>query len=124
MFSRIGALFIALALCGTAVNAVASDTYDKEATEVSLKRAARQVKQNCGLAKDANGKAAGPWGTTKVSVVLGHNGHSKISTVPSPFEGTPTGRCTVQAFSNLTFPPWAGADITVEWDVELVEPKN
>ena len=43
-------------------------TYDKEAVEVVLKRAARQVKANCGAATDEDGKATGPWGI-KVSIV-------------------------------------------------------
>ena len=98
------------------------DQYDKEATEVVLKRAARQVKANCGNAKDEDGKATGPWGKVNVSVQLGHNGRGKGASIPAPFEGKPTGRCAVQAFSNLTFPPWSGDDTTVEWEVEIVEP--
>jgi hypothetical protein len=98
------------------------DQYDKEGTEVVLKRAARQVKANCGQAKDDSGKASGPWGKVNVSVQLGHNGRGKGASIPAPFEGKPTGRCAVQAFSNLTFPPWSGDDTTVEWEVEIVEP--
>jgi hypothetical protein len=99
------------------------DQYDKEATEVVLKRAARQVKANCGHAKDDAGKATGPWGKVNVSVQLGHNGRGKGASVPAPFEGKPTGKCAVQAFSNLTFPPWSGDDTTVEWEVEIPEPR-
>lgn len=99
-----------------------SDQYDKEATEVVLKRAARQVKDNCGQAKDENGKAVGPWGKTTIQVMLGHNGHSKGTTVPAPFQGKPTGNCVEKAFSKLTFPPWAGADTQIDWEIELVEP--
>ena len=36
-----------------------ADQYDREATEVVLRRSARQVKENCGAAKDEDGKAAG-----------------------------------------------------------------
>ncbi|MBX3219257.1 MAG: hypothetical protein KF795_01985 [Labilithrix sp.] len=99
-----------------------TDQYDKEATEVVLKRAARQVKENCGQAKDEDGKAVGPWGKTTIQVALGRNGHSKGTTVPSPFQGRPTGNCVEKAFTNLTFPPWNGADTQVDWEVELVEP--
>jgi hypothetical protein len=99
-----------------------SDQYDKEAIEVVLKRAARQVKDNCGHAKDDNGKATGPWGKTTIQVQLGHNGHSKGTTVPGPYQGKPTGNCVEKAFTNLTFPPWAGADTQVDWEVELIEP--
>lgn len=103
-------------------SAYAGDHYDKEGTEVVLKRAARQVKDNCGHAKDDTGKAAGPWGKTKVSVKLGHNGHSKGATVGAPFDGKPTGKCAVAAFANLTFPPWSGPDEMVDWDVEIPQP--
>jgi hypothetical protein len=99
-----------------------TDVYDKEATEVALKRAARQVKDNCGHAKDENGKAIGPWGKVTLQVQLGHNGHSKGITVPPPYQGKPSGNCVEKAFTNLTYPPWAGADTEVAWEVEIVEP--
>ncbi|WP_394847479.1 hypothetical protein LZC95_08445 [Pendulispora brunnea] len=101
-----------------------TDSYDKEATEVVLKRAARQVKDNCGSAKDENGKASGPWGKTMVTVNLGHNGRSKGATVGAPFDGKPTGRCATQAFANLVYPPWAGGDTTVQWEVDIAAPKD
>lgn len=101
-----------------------SDEYDREATEVVLKRAARQVKENCGHATDENGKAVGPWGKATVQVTLGANGHSKGTTVPAPFQGKPTGNCLEKAFANLTFPPWAGSDTQVDWEVEIVEPQK
>jgi hypothetical protein len=106
----------------TAAPARRSDEYDKEQTEIALKRAARQVAANCGHAKDDNGKAAGPWGKVNMSVVLGHNGHSKGATIPSPYDGKPVGNCAIKAFTNLIFPPWGGADTTVDWEVEIVQP--
>lgn len=99
-----------------------ADQYDKAATDVVLKRAARQVKDNCGHAKDADGKAVGPWGKATVMVQLGRHGHSKGVTVPPPFQGNPTGNCVERAFSNLTFPPWSGSDAEVAWEVEIDEP--
>ena len=99
-----------------------SDEYDKEATEVVLKRAARQVKQNCGAATDDEGKASGPWGSGSMKLILGRNGHLKEATIGPPFEGKPTGRCAVQAFSRLTYPPWAGSDMTLDWPVEIEPP--
>jgi hypothetical protein len=100
-----------------------SDQYDKEHTDIVLNRSARQVKANCGQATDDNGKAAGPFGKVTINVMLGHNGRSKGVTVPAPFDGTPPGRCITQAFSNLTFPPWGGADTPVDIEVEVVKPK-
>jgi len=99
-----------------------SDQYDKEATEVVLKRAARQVKENCGAAKDDNGKATGPWGKATIQVQLGHNGRSKGLTVPAPYQGKVTGNCIEKAFANLTYPPWGGQDAQVDWEVEVVQP--
>lgn len=98
--------------------------YDKDAVEIALKRAARQVKSACGSATDSDGKAAGPWGSTKVSVTIGRNGHIKQVTVPSPYDGKPVGDCIVHAFQKGQFPPYAGSsDATIEWDVEVVQPK-
>jgi hypothetical protein len=98
------------------------DVYDKEETEIVLARAARQVKANCGFAKDEDGNAKGPWGKTAVTVNLGHNGHIRGVTIPAPFEGKPAGKCALQAFSNLTFPPWSGPDTSVDWPIEIAQP--
>jgi hypothetical protein len=98
--------------------------YDKEAVDVQLKRAGRQVKANCGAATDDDGKAAGPWGSTKVSVVLGRNGHVKQVTIPSPYDGKPVGLCVVHAFQKIQFPPYAGStDVVLDWDIEITQPK-
>jgi hypothetical protein len=105
-------------------SAFAGDNYDKEATEIVLNRAARQVLANCGFAKDEEGKEVGPWGKTSVSVTLGHNGHTRSVTIPEPFDQKPTGKCAVKAFANLTFPPWSGPDETVEWPVEIKQPRK
>lgn len=96
--------------------------YDKESTEIVLKRSARQVKDNCGAAKDETGKATGPWGKLTIQVALGRNGHSKGVTVPAPYDGKAPGKCIMQAFSNLQYPPWAGTDTSIDWEVELVKP--
>jgi hypothetical protein len=98
------------------------EVYDKEETEIVLKRAARQVNANCGAATNEDGKATGPWGKGTVTIVLGHNGHSKSATMAPPFDGKPPGKCTVQAFSNMTFPPWGGADMTLDWEVDIAQP--
>lgn len=99
--------------------------YDKEAVEVQLKRAARQVKGHCGSASDEDGKRNGPWGQTKASVVLGRNGHVKQVTVPAPYDGKPVGVCVTHAFQKLIFPPYAApSDAVIDWDIEIVEPKK
>jgi hypothetical protein len=121
MRSPIALLLAASAVVSTA--AYAGDTYDKDETEVVLKRAARQVHDNCGMATNEDGKRAGPWGKTNITVLLGHNGHSKEVTIPEPFNDKPTGKCAVKAFSLLTFPPWNGPDTSVDWPIEIPPPK-
>src|ERR1700723_1280531 len=88
---------------------VGGPSYDRASLEVVLKRAARQVKANCGAATDDNGTASGPWGKAVVTVKLGHNGHSKDGTIPAPFDGKATGNCALKAFGNLIYEPFAGS---------------
>jgi len=100
-------------------------SYDKDAIEAERKRAAKQVKGACGSATDEEGKATGPWGKITATVTLGRNGHVKQVTLPSGYDGKPAGVCVVNAFQKIQFPPYAGSsDATVEWDVELVQPKH
>ena len=99
--------------------------YDRDAVEVQLKRAARQIKSACGSATDDEGKATGPWGATKVTITLGRNGHVKDVKVPAAYDGKPAGLCVVNAFQKAQYPPYGGStDVTVDWDVELVAPKK
>jgi hypothetical protein len=109
---------------GDSTAAASATPYDKDAVNVELKRAARQVKANCGTATDDDGKANGPWGKTQASVVLGRNGHVKRVSVPAPYDGKPVGECVVDAFQRIQFPPYAGSsDVTVDWDIEITHPK-
>ncbi|MDP9033695.1 MAG: hypothetical protein M3O50_02730 [Myxococcota bacterium] len=105
--------------------ATGKSSYDRESVEVELRRAARQVKANCGSATDGEGNMIGPWGTTKASVVLGRNGHVKQVTVPPPYDGKAVGVCIVHSFEKIQFPPYAaGSDVSVDWEVEIVQPKH
>jgi hypothetical protein len=97
--------------------------FDKDLTYDLLKRAARQIKANCGSSTDDNGKAMGPWGGTKVSITLGRNGHVTKVDVPSPYDGKPVGKCAQNTFLGIQFPPYSGdSDKVVEWEVEFVPP--
>jgi hypothetical protein len=98
------------------------NTYDKEQTEIPLRRAARQAKANCGLAKDESGIATGPWGKLNITVTLGHNGHLRSSIVPAPYADKPVGKCIEKAFAGIVFPTWEGSDIDLDWEVEVVKP--
>src|SRR5207302_10071796 len=108
-----------------APSASSGSPYDRDAVDAEMKRAARQVKSNCGSATDEAGEATGPWGRATVSVVLGRNGHVKKASVPAPYDGKPVGICISHAFEKIQFPPYAGSDdVTVQWDVELVAPRH
>ena len=98
------------------------NTYDKDGTEVALKRASRAVKDSCGDARDESGAATGPWGKVTIHLVLGRAGRVKEVTVPASHADKPAGRCISNAFSGLVFPPWAGDDTPLDWEVELVQP--
>jgi hypothetical protein len=100
-------------------------SYDKDAVDAQLKRAAKQIKDNCGSASDEDGNKGGPWGSTTASVVLGRNGHVHEVTVPSPYSGKPVGDCVVNSFRKIQFPPYGGStDVTLSWDIQIVEPKH
>ena len=75
-----------------------------------------------GAARDDDGKQTGPWGKTKISLTLGRNGRMKGVQLPSNYENKAAGRCIVNAFQGLIFPPWGGQDTTIDWEVELVQP--
>lgn len=104
---------------------VAAGSYDKEAVEAQLKRAAKQVRANCGAASDEDGAKTGPWGTTTAKIVLGRNGHVREVTVPAPYSGKPVGDCVVNSFRKIQYPPYnAPSDASVNWDIQIVEPKQ
>lgn len=97
--------------------------YDKQMVDQKLARAAAQVKDHCGQATEEDGKRHGPWGKTKVTVVVDNNGRSRDTTIPAPYDGTAVGRCATNAFNGFQYPPFAGAqDQKVDVDVELVKP--
>jgi hypothetical protein len=99
--------------------------YDKDSVEIELKRAARQIKANCGSATDDSGASPGPWGKTAASITLGRNGHVKDVGVPAPYDGAPDGVCAANAFKKIQFPPYSSSsDVVIEWDIELVKPKH
>ena len=99
--------------------------YDKDAVDIELKRAVRQVKANCGTVTDDTGQATGPWGQTTAHIVLGRNGHVKQVTVPAPYDGKVVGLCVVHAFQKIQFPPYNGSsDAAVDLDIEIVQPKK
>ncbi|HXN30256.1 MAG TPA: hypothetical protein VN894_00280, partial [Polyangiaceae bacterium] len=47
---------------------VSAGSYDKEAVDAQLKRAAKQVRANCGAASDEEGAKTGPWGSTAATI--------------------------------------------------------
>lgn len=104
---------------------IVAGSYDKEAVDAQLKRAAKQVRANCGAASDEDGAKTGPWGATTATIVLGRNGHVREVTVPAPYSGKPVGDCVVNSFRKIQYPPYnAASDASVNWDIQIVEPKQ
>jgi len=102
-----------------------SGGYDKDAVAAELKRSARQVKGSCGSATDEDGKATGPWGKVSATITLGRNGHVKDVKLPSGYDGKPAGACILHAFQKVQFPPYAAPDdATIDWEVEVVQPRK
>ena len=100
-------------------------SYDKEAVDAQLKRAAKQVQANCGSASDEEGNKTGPWGSTTATIVLGRNGHVQDVTLPAPYAGKPVGDCVVNSFKKIQYPPYAASgDQSVTWDVKIADPKG
>jgi hypothetical protein len=102
-----------------------NESYDKEAVESQLRRAAKQVQANCGSASDDEGNKTGPWGSTTATILLGRNGHVQGVTVPAPYSGAPVGDCVANSFKKIQYPPFNGSgDASITWDVQIVEPKH
>ena len=99
--------------------------YDKDAVDVQLKRAARQIKAQLRRGdRRRTAQATGPWGTTKASVMLGRNGHVKQVTDPRPVRRQAGRRLrdrtrSRRSSSRRTPRP---ATSVLDWDIEIVKP--
>lgn len=108
-----------------ALPAFAEQTFDDEGVNLVVARATRQAQENCAKTRNAEGKLAGPWGTTKLTLALNHStGRVKDVFVDEAFDDTPTGRCIEGAFKLLIVSPWSGKDVTIDRNITLNKPSE
>ena len=48
----------------------------------------------------------------------------KESSIAAPFDGTPIGKCALNAMAAVIVPSYVGADETVEWEIDLSAPEG
>ena len=92
----------------------------------SLKRAAGQVKANCGAASDDERQGQRSVGhRRRPPCASGATATCAASTVPAPYDGQARRHVRRARVQNLIFPPYAAPrDVTVDWDIELGEARS
>jgi hypothetical protein len=88
--------------------------FDEKQTELELKRAARSAETCASVVTEA-----GPSGVAKTTLVFGNDGHVKTATVAPPFTDTAIGKCVLRAMQAVIVPPFVGAEVTKDWDVDV-----
>lgn len=88
--------------------------FDKKQVELELKRAQRSAESCVGVVTEQ-----GPTGTAKVSLTFSNDGHVKDGTISAPFDGTPVGKCALNAMKAVIVPPFDGSEETVDWEFDL-----
>lgn len=94
--------------------------FDKKQAKLELQRATRSA-ETC---VDAVAEKDQPRGTAKVSITFDNEGHVKTSTITAPFDGTPLGKCVMNAYNAVIVPPYEGPMATIDWDVDLTGQKS
>jgi hypothetical protein len=88
-------------------------TFDKQQTQVSVNRGARQA------AECAKIHAEGPFGEASVVLIIDNKGKIEDAQLSPPFAGTPIGKCVEQSFEHESVPPWDGPDEKITASVTL-----
>lgn len=91
-------------------------TFDKQQTQVSVNRGARQA------AECAKIHSEGPFGEAAVVLIIDNKGKIEDAQLSPPFAGTPLGKCVEQAFEHESVPPWDGPDEKLNATVTLKKP--
>jgi hypothetical protein len=94
--------------------------FDKKQTKLELQRATRSAETCVGVMTDKDT----PRGTGKVTLVFDNEGHVKSGTIAAPFEGTPIGKCVMNAYNAVIVPPYVGPEATIDWEVDLTGSKK
>lgn len=88
--------------------------FDERQAELELKRAQRSAETCVGVVTES-----GPKGTAKVHLTFGNDGKVKDSKIDPPFDGTALGKCALRAMAAVIVPPYAGDEVTKEWELDL-----
>jgi len=88
--------------------------FDKKQTELELKRAQRSAESCVGVVTEQ-----GPTGTAKFTLTFSNDGHVKEGTISAPFDGTPVGKCALNAMKSVIVPPFDGTEESVDWEIDL-----
>ena len=93
--------------------------FDRKQVDLELTRATRSAESCPGVVAEEEKKGEHPRGDTRVSITFQEDGTVKQIAIPSPFDGTPIGKCVTQAYKAVIVPPYTGGDQIVDWDVSL-----
>jgi hypothetical protein len=111
------------AYSGEETDAEKKRAFDRNQTEMELKRATRSAESCPGVVAEQE-KKDHPRGETRVSVTFQEDGTVRQISIPSPFDGTPVGDCVMRAYKSVIIPPYTGGDQIIDWDLSLKdEPK-
>ena len=92
--------------------------FDKEQTEMELKRATRSAETCTGVVE------AKAYGEIEVTITFQEDGTVRQVAVPAPHDGTPLGDCITRAYEAVIVPPYSGGDQIMSWKLTLKKPEK
>lgn len=95
-----------------------ASTFDKQQTQVSVNRGARQAAECAKIHKE------GPFGELSVTLVIANKGKIEDAQLPPPFADTAIGKCVEKAFEHEVIPPWDGPAERLSATVTLKKPTD
>lgn len=95
-----------------------ASTFDKQQTQVSVNRGARQAAECAKIHKE------GPFGELSVTLVIANKGKIEDAQLPPPFADTAIGKCVEKAFEHEIIPPWDGPAERLSATVTLKKPTD
>lgn len=97
--------------------------FDRANAEYELKRATLSA-VDCPNTLPAESLKGYKAGTANLSIVFGNQGDVTDVTIDSAYAETHVGNCVLQAIRPVRIKTFTGAPETVEWQIELPEPKK
>lgn len=100
----------------TDINTDKRKPFDKKQSQLELERAGRSASTCVGVVSEP-----GPEGKATFTLTFANDGHVKTVSVGPPFDGTALGKCALQAMKAVIVPPFRGAPVTMDYDVQLTK---